>query len=119
VFTAQLQDEFNNPITVGSNFPLYLSSSNTDSLFSLTSFGSTVTTINILTGNDSVNFYFKQNKYFETQTIYVSDTAGGLGSGGVADTQTVVNILTGSASKIEILEASPYSAIAGQPAGPF
>lgn len=119
VFTAQLQDQYNNPVTVSSNFPVYLSAQNSDAQFSATSFGTLITSINIPAGNESVNFYYKQNKYFDSQTIYVSDTVGGFGAGGITDAQVEVDIQTGTVSSIGILESSPYSAIAGNSAGPL
>ncbi|MFS8130858.1 MAG: beta strand repeat-containing protein [Candidatus Dojkabacteria bacterium] len=119
VFTVQLQDIYNNPVSPISNFPIYLSTNNSDGVFSATSFGTTITTLNIPAASDSVNFYFKQNKYFTTQTINIADTIGGFGAGGLTDAQTTIDILPGTISQLGILESSPYSAVAGVEAGPF
>ncbi len=118
VFTVQLQDANNNPSPANGPLTIYLSASNANALFSATSFGATVTTITIPNGNDSVNFYFKQNQYFATQTITIADTVGGFGSGGITDVQTTVNVLTGSPSSLDIIENS-YNATAGVAAGPL
>lgn len=118
-FTVQVQDAYSNPVNVQSNFPVYLTTSNTDGIFSATSFGATITSISIPSGSNSVNFYFKQNKYFSTQTVYASDTSGGFGAAGITDAQTVVTINTGSIAQLGFLEASPYNATAGIAAGTF
>lgn len=119
IFSVQLQDNYNNPVNTQNDFTVYLSTSNTDGLFSATSFGSTLTTLTIPAGSNSVSFYFKQNKYFETQTIYIADSIGGVGESGLVDTQTTINITPGSISQLAIINSSPLSAVAGIAAGPI
>ena len=103
--TVQEQDAFNNPTTTAETVNLSSNTAGT-AVFSATSGGATVTSVNITTGSSSKSFFYGDTKAGSPQ---VTAAAGGLTSAMQTETVNAAN-----PAKIGVVSGSGQSTPAGQ-----
>jgi len=109
VFTVGAHDAFGNVVTVGSNQVVYLYSSAPAGTFSSpTNTNFTATSATILSGNTTVDFYYKNNSTSgDPYTITASDNSSAPdGATGIVDATTSYSVTSGAATTSSLTPTS-------------